>query len=183
MRRETDPDFYCPQAALISEETVRLTEARLAKYRQKIQEHHQYLEAREAMLRNRQLVNQYVVIAASALVVVGLLRMVMGRRGRCKRDTKSSFPSDDNFDHDFDEERLEKDFEAAASISRSFPDGYLDARDQLMLYGLYKQSTIGDRTGDAVSFILCNGSELSTPEMAVKLTFLLAAIKTKCSGY
>jgi hypothetical protein len=139
------------------------------------------------MLRNKQLVGQGVVIAASALVVVGLLRIALGRGGRCRRDdAKPSFPDDHYFDRDFDEERLEKDFEAAANTSRSFPDGYLDARDQLMLYGLYKQATVGDRTGDAVScFMMCViGWSCQLESMTVKLTFLsIAAIKIEyCSN-
>lgn len=151
MRRETDPDFYCPQAALISEETVRRTEARLAKYRQQIQQHHRLLEDRERMLRNRQLVGQSVLIAAAAVVAVGAL-WVWRRRssGDSRSGVASNFDSSD-FDSDYDEEKLQQDFEDAAKTARAFPDEYLDTRDQLMLYGLYKQAMVGDRTGDAVS--------------------------------
>jgi hypothetical protein len=46
--RRTDPDTYCPQAALISQETIRRTEERLAKYREK------HYKAKEAMMRQQQ---------------------------------------------------------------------------------------------------------------------------------
>ena len=66
---------------------------------------------------------------------------------------------DDDFDKEPDEE-LQRVFTEAAQVARSpsFPGSgggrVLDDRDQLMLYGLYKQATEGDRNEDrgAVSF-------------------------------
>lgn len=48
-------------------------------------------------------------------------------------------------------EQLEQEFTNAANTASSFPSNFLDTRDQLMLYGLYKQATVGDRNVDEVS--------------------------------
>lgn len=63
---------------------------------------------------------------------------------------------DDDFNNEPDEE-LRRVFIEAAKVAKSFGGGVLDQRDQLMLYGLYKQATEGDRNDDdhkAVSFCI-----------------------------
>lgn len=49
-------------------------------------------------------------------------------------------------DDDFDvtPEELQQLFDEAAKVARAFPKGMLDQRDQLMMYGLYKQAQHGD---------------------------------------
>ena len=151
MARDLDPDPHCPQAALISPETTRRTEARLEKYRERIQRHHEYLEARERalMMKNSKIVALPVLTAAA----IGMMYYLW--RGRSKSKL-SKLNSNRISDTDMDEfyasnpELLQVDFDKAAHTAKAFPDGYLDTRDQLMVYGLYKQATLGDRTGDAV---------------------------------
>lgn len=46
------------------------------------------------------------------------------------------------------DEELRRVFSEAAKVARSHGSGRLDQRDQLMLYGLYKQATEGDRKCD-----------------------------------
>ena len=65
----------------------------------------------------------------------------LGRLSRCPS-------SDDNVDGST--ERLQSLFDEAVKVARTFPDGMLNQRDQLMLYGLYKQAKVGDRGLDAV---------------------------------
>jgi acyl-CoA-binding protein len=57
---------------------------------------------------------------------------------------------DGNDGHNVDEpdEELRQVFDEAARVARSIPDGSMDRRDQLMLYGLYKQALEGDRNED-----------------------------------
>ncbi len=63
---------------------------------------------------------------------------------------------DDDFEREPDEE-LQRVFSEAAKVAKSFGGGgAFDQRDQLMLYGLYKQATEGDRQDDGrgeVSFL------------------------------
>jgi hypothetical protein len=58
---------------------------------------------------------------------------------------------DDDFDKEPDEE-LRRVFSEAATVARSsfLAGGNLDQRDQLMLYGLFKQATEGNRNDDIV---------------------------------
>jgi hypothetical protein len=63
---------------------------------------------------------------------------------------------DDDINNEPDEE-LQRVFSEASKVAKSFGGGVLDQRDQLMLYGLYKQATEGDRNDDdykAVSFCM-----------------------------
>lgn len=150
MRREVDSDFHCPQAALISEETIRRTEERLARYRQQIKDHHDFLETRERMMQRKQLMGQYVLVAAAAVA----LGVWIWRR-KSKQHTDTTFSGNTfNVDDEYSKspEKLRQEFDTACSVAKSFPDGYLDQRDQLMVYGLYKQALIGDRTENPVSF-------------------------------
>lgn len=151
VRRETDSDIYCPQAALVSEETIRETQARLEKYRDKIKAHEALLERREMELKRGGRVQATTVVVGAAAVATGLLFWYSRWRGnksvrRCKHV--------DNIINKFtveNPEQLEQEFTNAANTASSFPSNFLDTRDQLMLYGLYKQATVGDRNVDEVS--------------------------------
>lgn len=96
-----------------------------------------------------------VVIAASLLWYNKYSRT----RRRQHRDDlifDEAVDDDDDFNNEPDEE-LQRVFSEAAKVAKSFGGGVLDQRDQLMLYGLYKQATVGDRNDDdheAVSFCM-----------------------------
>ena len=153
MARDLDPDPHCPQAALISPETIRRTESRLAKYRERIQRHHDYLEARERALMMKN--GKMAAMPVLAVAAIGTMYYLWTRRNTSQRPKQLN--DNEMEDAKIDEyyannpELLQLDFEKAAHTAKTFPDGYLDTRDQLMVYGLYKQATLGDRTGDAVS--------------------------------
>jgi acyl-CoA-binding protein len=152
-RREVDPDFYCPQAALIDEETNLRTERRLARYRGKVEaaRKRQAQEATAATMASQQ--RQRLWMAGGALAIAALsLHWYKrhSRRGRRRWGGVGDPPRDLALDDDdgFDEpdEELRRVFDEAAKLARSIPGGVaLDQRDRLMLYGLYKQSTEGDR--------------------------------------
>jgi hypothetical protein len=137
--RRTDPDTYCPQAALISQETIRRTEERLAKYREK------HYKAKEAMMRQQQ--TKLLLGHAMMLAVIGAVWL-----WRRNNSAKSKTNNDDADDHSDSNDTLQVEFEGAANTVKSFPNGFLDSRDQLMLYGLYKQAMFGDCIGDMVSY-------------------------------
>ena len=153
MLREIDIDFHCPQAALISDETIRRTEERLARYRQKIREHHDFLDTKERMLQSKQLMGRNYVLAAATVVALGLGILMWRRKSEQRKETKISGKT---FDNDYSEspEKLRQEFDKACSAAKSFPDGRLDQRDQLMLYGLYKQALIGDQSENPVSLLI-----------------------------
>ena len=77
-------------------------------------------------------------------------------RRRYQASKRSNEINWENFNpnEECDDKQLQEDFEKAASVVKAFPSGHLDQRDQLMIYGLYKQALFGDRTGDSVSFFL-----------------------------
>ena len=200
MRREVDPDIYCPQAALVDEELNRKTEERLARYRAKYEAAKLHEKAMVAMqLQQRQ---QMMWMAGGTLVAIALSLIWYKRQGS-KRKSKhgsknkdSSLPNDLFLDEDeFNgtEEELQQVFGEAAKVARKFPDGTLDQRDQLMLYGLYKQAREGDRSGDAVSclddspcleYYQCRGLLtkyiLSSAFIMIMLILKYAAIKAEC---
>lgn len=155
MRREVDPDVYCPQAALIDEETHLRTERRLARYRAKVEARKQRERSMLALQRQRR---QLAWAAAGTLAAVALGLVWYKRRSIAKRRRRGGdggLPRDLFLDEDDGfsgtDEELKQLFEEAAKVARAFPDGMLDQRDQLMLYGLYKQAREGDRHDDAVS--------------------------------
>lgn len=166
-RREVDPDFYCPQAALVDEETHLRTERRLARYRARVKAARERQDRKTiyaTMMASRQ--HQRLWMAGGAFAIAAALGLLWyerhSRRGRRRRGVGDS-PSrdlvlvDDDDDDGLDEpdDELRQVFDEAASLARSIPGGALDRRDQLMLYGLYKQSTEGDRKeGGAVSRLL-----------------------------
>jgi hypothetical protein len=136
--RRTDPDTYCPQAALISQETIRRTEERLAKYREK------HYKAKEAMMRQQ---TKLLLSHAMMLAVIGAVWL-----WRRNNSAKSKTNNADADDHSDSNDTLQVEFEGAAITAKSFRNGFLDSRDQLMLYGLYKQAMFGDCIGDMVSY-------------------------------
>ncbi|KAL3804723.1 hypothetical protein HJC23_008538 [Cyclotella cryptica] len=153
MRREADPDFYCPQAALVDDATNRRTEQRLAKYREQLARHNEFLERKEMALRSRQQLRvggtALLLIAATAGMGIwvwyrGRRRRTSGRGGRDESGDNARFDFDES-EYGGTEEELRGEFDKAANVAKAFPDGFLDNRDQLMLYGLYKQALIGDR--------------------------------------
>mmetsp|Transcript_52168 Transcript_52168/g.110878 ORF Transcript_52168/g.110878 Transcript_52168/m.110878 type:complete len:393 (+) Transcript_52168:98-1276(+) len=158
MRREVDPDPYCPQAALVDEETNRRTERRLARYRARFEAEKLHREKMAALEQRRR---QGMWMAGGALfaVAVGWIwyrkYVQRGKRRRSGRGTggDDGLPRDLFFEEDdgVSEEELEQVFDEAAKAARKFPDGMLVQRDQLMLYGLYKQAKEGDRNVDAPS--------------------------------
>lgn len=157
MRREVDPDIYCPQAALIDEETARKAELRLAKYRARVEA---AKEQQIMALQRQQQQQQRMWMVGGAFVVIAVSYIWYKRNNGQKRskrnhDNENKLPRDLCLEED-DEctvEELQQLFGEAAKVARQFPNGMLDQRDQLMLYGLYKQANKGDRGDDnAVSF-------------------------------
>ena len=147
-----DPDFYCPQAALIDEETNLRTERRLARYRAKVEaaRKRQAQEAIASAMASQQRRRLWMAGGALAIAALSLLWYKRhSRKGRRRWEGVGDPPRDLALDDDdgFDEpdEELRQVFDEAAKLARSIPGGALDQRDRLMLYGLYKQSTEGDR--------------------------------------
>lgn len=124
------------------------------------------------MLQGKQL--RYVS-AAAMVVALGIL--MWRRKSEQRKDTKISGKT---FDNDYSEcpEKLRQEFDKACSAAKSFPDGYLDQRDQLMLYGLYKQALIGDQSENPVS-LLIHSTHVVTAFILTVLFFYNSAVKTK----
>lgn len=84
MRREVDQDVYCPQAALVDEETALRTERRLARYRAKVAA----AKEQEKMMALR----QQRMWAGGALVAVTALGLILYKqyssRGRLRRQRR-----------------------------------------------------------------------------------------------
>ena len=163
MRREVDPDLYCPQAALIDEETSRKAQRRLDNYRKRYEAAKRHEKMLVFQQHQRQ---QRLWMAGGTLVVVALSLFwykrysQKGSRRRPGGEGDGDVPKDLvlNEDDGFDgtEEELLQVFNEAAKVARSFPDGMLNQKDQLMVYGLYKQAREGDRSDDnMVSFVWC----------------------------
>lgn len=108
------------------------------------------------MQRQLVLVGGFVVVS----VLVGWAWMRRGRgkkggrraRGKDGRGVPSEIFSSDDGGENLTLEELDQCFEEAARVAKQFPKSFLDQRDQLMLYGLYKQALEGDnRNIDPVS--------------------------------
>lgn len=167
MRREVDPDDPpYPQAALIDEETNRRTEARLARYRARY-EAQKRLQREERMAQQRR--EQMALVAAGvgtlAAIALGWIwyrkYVQKGRRRRLDGGAGGGGLPRDLFLEEESEEELQQVFDEAANVARKFHDGMMDKRDKLMLYGLYKQATEGDRNVDAVSACLMSLNHLT----------------------
>jgi len=155
MRREVDPDAYCPQSALISEEDNQRAERRLARARAKYEAANQHKKTMAIQLRQRQ---QQMWMAGGAILVVALsliwYKKQSSRKGKRRRggdDLPRDLFLDEDDGFNGTEEELQQVFNEALKVARAFPNGMLDQKDQLMLYGLYKQAMGGDRGDDAPS--------------------------------
>jgi len=94
-----------------------------------------------------------VVVALGWIWYKNYVRRGKGRPKDNRRGddlSRDPFPEDDDGFSGTEEELLQV-FDEAAKLVRKFPDGMLDQRDQLMLYGLYKQAKEGERNVDAPS--------------------------------
>mmetsp|Transcript_31219 Transcript_31219/g.65298 ORF Transcript_31219/g.65298 Transcript_31219/m.65298 type:complete len:387 (-) Transcript_31219:333-1493(-) len=154
MRREVDPDPpYCPQAALVDEETSRRTERRLARYRAKF-EADKKLKQQQIIMAQRQQQQKMWMMGVGTLAAMALgwiyYKKYIRKDKRRQRLRGDGLPRDLVLNEETEEE-LQQVFDEAAKFARAFPDGLLDQRDQLMMYGLYKQAKEGDRNGDAPS--------------------------------
>mmetsp|Transcript_10247 Transcript_10247/g.21387 ORF Transcript_10247/g.21387 Transcript_10247/m.21387 type:complete len:423 (-) Transcript_10247:510-1778(-) len=158
MRREIpDPndEIYCPQAALVSEEQARKTEERLRRYRERVYAQREAARQLELSIMRKNEMQRQLVLVGGFVVVSILVGWVWMRRGRVKKGERRArgkdgggvpseiFSSDDGGEN-FTLEELEQCFEEAARVAKQFPKSFLDQRDQLMLYGLYKQALEGD---------------------------------------
>jgi acyl-CoA-binding protein len=151
-RREVDPDFYCPQAALIDEATILRTERRLARYRARVVAQRKEEDITTMALLTTQ--NQYqrrmwmVVTGGLVLTAVAALRLLLWQRRRGSRDVPNDLVVNDDDEPD---DELCLVFNEAAKLVRSWQHDNdvhnvkLDQRDRLMLYGLYKQAMVGNR--------------------------------------
>jgi acyl-CoA-binding protein len=154
-RREADPDFYCPQAALVDKDTAERVERRLSRYRAKVKAQ----QAAVVMMKqqHQQHQQQRMLWAASgALLIISATYWMwykkskkQQRRGGGNNNQSQLFLHDDD-DNEFNgtPEQLQQVFNEAAKVARSFPKEMLDQRDQLMMYGLYKQALQGDVTDE-----------------------------------
>ncbi|KAL3817213.1 hypothetical protein ACHAXA_001768 [Cyclostephanos tholiformis] len=101
-------------------------------------------------------------MAAAGALAIAALGMIWSRRhyrggrsssrgrggGRVWGDLTRGHVLDGDDGHDEPDEELRQVFDEAARLARSIPDGTINRRDQLMLYGLYKQAVEGDRNED-----------------------------------
>ena len=118
------------------------------------------------MVLQQQQRQQRLWLAGGTTLVVTILSLiwykrsvVAQKRSKRRRDLDKGGSRDLFLDQDdeFDgtEEELQQVFDEASQVARAFPKGMLNQKDQLMIYGLYKQANEGDRSDDnAVSFLL-----------------------------
>jgi len=140
-RREADPDFYCPQAALVDRETADRVERRLATYRAKIKKAQQ-----AAIMMKQQQQRQRMLWMGSGAMLLMAVSCWIWYKNKSKRQSRQG---DTMFDREFNgtSEELQLLFNEAAKAARNL--GHLDSRDQLMMYGLYKQALQGDVESNA----------------------------------
>ncbi len=149
-RREADPDFYCPQAALVDKETAERVERRLSRYRAKVKAQQQ---AAIVMMKQQQQQQRMLWAASGALLLISATYWMWYKKSKKQqrrggRNNQSPLFLHDDDDNEFNgtPEQLQQVFNEAAKVARSFPKEMLDQRDQLMMYGLYKQALQGDVT-------------------------------------
>ena len=161
MRREVDPDIYCPQAALVDEELNRKTQQRLERYRKRYYEQRKRQE-QNIMLQHQQQQKLWIV-GGTSLVILGLSlywykRSKYNTQQKRRDDRGHEIPRDlffDEHDDNVTEVQLQQVFNEATKVARKFTNGMLNQKDQLMLYGLYKQACEGDRCDDNAVCICC----------------------------
>ena len=146
-RREADPDFYCPQAALVDKETAECVERRLSRYRAKVKAQQQ---AAIVMMKQQHQQQRMLWAASGALLLISATCWMWYKKSKKqqRRGGRQLFLQHDDDDNEFNgtPEQLQQVFNEAAKVARSFPKEMLDQRDQLMMYGLYKQALQGDVT-------------------------------------
>lgn len=149
-RREADPDFYCPQAALVDKETAERVERRLSRYRAKVKAQQQ---AAIVMMKQQHQQQRMLLVASGALLLISATCWMWYKKSKKqqRRGGRQIFLHNDDDDNEFNgtPEQLQQVFNEAAKVARSFPKEMLDQRDQLMMYGLYKQALQGDVTDKA----------------------------------
>jgi len=141
-RREVDPDLYCPQAALVDKETADRVERRLARYRAKVKAQQQ---RNIIMMKQQQQQQQRLIwVGTGAMVLMAVtcwMRYKKSKTHQRRRQRDNNNNSDDN-EFNGTSEELQQLFNEAAKAARQLT--MLDQRDQLMMYGLYKQALQGD---------------------------------------
>ena len=150
-------------AALVSEELAQKTQRRLEKYRAKFEAAKRY---EKQMVLQQQQRQQRLWLAGGTTLVATILSLIWYKRSvaqklsKRRRDldkggSRDLFLDQDGDEFDGTEEELQQVFDKASQVARAFPKGMLNQKDQLMIYGLYKQANEGDRSDDnAVSCLL-----------------------------
>ena len=142
-RREVDPDLYCPQAALVDKETADRVERRLARYRARVKAQQQRNII--TMMKQQQQQQRLIWVGTGAMVLMAVTCWMWYKKSskthnQRRRDNNNN--SDDNELFNGTSEELQQLFNEAAKAARQLT--ILDQRDQLMMYGLYKQALQGD---------------------------------------
>ncbi|KAL7495048.1 hypothetical protein ACHAWT_003801 [Skeletonema menzelii] len=135
-RREVDPDIYCPQAALVDKETADRVERRLARYRAKIKAQQHYM----IMMKQQQQQQRMIWMGSGVMLLMAVSCFMWYKKS--KKQHHRRHDNNNNSDVDLISPELQQLFNEAAKASRQLT--MLDQRDQLMLYGLYKQALHGD---------------------------------------
>ena len=159
---EDPDDFYCPQAALIDKETADRVERRLAKYRAKIKAQQAAIKQHEIRMKQHHQLQQqqqhrmiWMGSGAMLLMAVSCWMWYKKSNGHHQRRDDSSSSSSrsgqqlflnkddkDTIEFNGTPEELQYLFNEASKAARNLR--MLDQRDQLMMYGLYKQALLGD---------------------------------------
>jgi len=141
-RREVDPDIYCPQAALVDKETADRVERRLATYRAKVKAQRQQ-QHNIIMMKQQQ--QRMIWMGSGAMLLMAASCWIWYKKSNKKQQQKrrrtQAQAQNGNNEEDIDPE-LQHLFNEACKAARQLKK--LDQRDQLMMYGLYKQAQQGD---------------------------------------
>ena len=104
------------------------------------------------------------IVGGTSLIILGLSlywykRSKYNTQQKRRDDTRGhEIPRDlflDEQDDNVTEVQLQQVFNEATKVARKFTNGMLNQKDQLMLYGLYKQACEGDRCDDNAVCICC----------------------------
>jgi len=139
-RREVDPDLYCPQAALVDKETADRVERRLARYRAKVKAQQQ----RNIIMMKQQQHQRLIWVGTGAMVLMAVTCWMWYKNSKTHQRRRQRDNNNNSDDNEFNgtSEELQQLFNEAAKAARQLT--ILDQRDQLMMYGLYKQALQGD---------------------------------------
>ncbi len=143
-RREADPDFYCPQAALVDKETADRVERRLQRYRAKIKAQQAAIKQHEEIMMKQQQQKRMIWMGSGAILLMAVSCWMWYKKKSNKATRRQRDDDDMMFNNEFNgtSEELQQLFNEAAKAARNLTN--LDSRDQLMMYGLYKQALQGD---------------------------------------